>query len=91
MNRDEELKKNGYLARSYIEVLDKMIPTIWELGIIFMQDNASIHGAKIVKKWFEEYGIPVMDWPPYSPDLNPIEYMWFPLKHGVYEVRPDIE
>jgi transposase len=32
-----------------------------------------------------------MEWPPYSPDLYPIEHMWFPLKEGVYDVTPDIE
>ena len=36
-------------------------------------------------------GVDVLEWPPYSPDLNPIEYLWFRLKQLVYEVRPDIE
>jgi transposase len=43
--------------------------------MIFMQNNAHIHTAKKVKKWFEDEGIPVMEWPPYSPDLNPIEHL----------------
>jgi transposase len=32
-----------------------------------------IHSAKKVKKWVEEPGIEVLEWPPYSPDLDPIK------------------
>jgi hypothetical protein len=39
-----------------------------------MQDKASIYTAKAVKAWFKEQGILVKDWPPYSPDMNPIEH-----------------
>ncbi|KAK7555139.1 hypothetical protein IWX91DRAFT_347109 [Phyllosticta citricarpa] len=49
MERDPEAKKNGYSANSYIQVLNKMIPTLWEPGMEFMQDNAPIHKAKKVK------------------------------------------
>jgi len=38
-----------------------------------MQDNAPIHTANAVKDWFKEMGIPIVDWPLYSLDLNPIE------------------
>jgi transposase len=73
LNRDFESKKHGYSAKSYLEVLEDQLPTCWEPGLIFMQDNASIHTAKVVKKWFKDIGIPLLDWPPYSPDLNLIE------------------
>jgi transposase len=43
--------------------------------MVFMQDNASIHIARVVKEWFNNSGIPVMEWPLYSPDLNLIEIM----------------
>jgi len=35
-------------------------------------------------------GIKVEDWPPYSPDLNPIEHVWRHLKELIYEHYPEI-
>jgi hypothetical protein len=91
LERDPDSKKGGYSANSYIALLNEIIPTIWEPGLKFMQDNAPIHKAKKTMKWFEEMGIPVIDWPPYSPDLNPIENLWRKLKELVYEVNPAID
>jgi hypothetical protein len=39
----------------------------------------------VVKDWFIENGILVEDWPPYSPDMNPIEHVWYPLKKYVLD------
>jgi len=32
-----------------------------------------------------------MEWPPYSPDLNPIENLWALLKKEAYKVYPDLD
>lgn len=42
-------------------------------GLIFMQDNAPGHAAAITIEDLRERGIDIVQWPPFSPDLNPIE------------------
>ena len=74
MDRDFKVKKNGYSTNSYLEVLDANLPRNYEPDLYFMHDNAPIHTTRVVIDWFEENGIDVTDWPPFSLDLNPIEH-----------------
>lgn len=47
---------------------------------VFQHDGASSHTAKTTKKWLQENGIIVLDWPSSSPDFNKIENLWALMK-----------
>ncbi len=53
--------------------------------MIIILDNAQIHKAKIVQEFCQENKIILVYLPPYSPNLNPIEFMWKDLKKRLSE------
>jgi putative transposase len=48
--------------------------------ICLVLDNFATHKAKKVKEKASELDIELIYLPPYSPDLNPIEYLWKSIK-----------
>ena len=73
-------------AKRYKRILIKHLPNYMDLHgcEIFMHDGAPCHTANIVKTWFHNKGIQVMEWPGNSPDLNPIENCWNQMKDKVF-------
>jgi len=67
-------------AKKYIPLLEKNIVPYKDLFKHFQHDNAPCHKAKSVIDYMSSKDLNPISWPPYSPDLNPIENIWAVLK-----------
>lgn len=74
---DPESKKSGVNAKVVRQVYEEQLPNILHEDSYFVQHNALVHKALLVRTWMVEFAnsrnVTVIDWPSYSPDLNPIE------------------
>jgi len=56
--------------------------------LVFQHDNAKPHTAEPVREYLKNWGYEVIDWPPQSPDLSPIEIFWNIMKMKMKALRP---
>ena len=64
---------NNMNSDEYLIVLQKYQETLCFDALAHQQGNALIHKARKIMDYFAENCWKVLDWSPFSPDLNPIE------------------
>ena len=57
--------------------------------LVLMKDGALSYAAGEIRKELEERGIRVIFWPPYSPNLNPIERVQHIIKNYLQDNYPE--
>jgi len=55
------------------------------------EDNAPWHTAKIITKYLANKKVKRINWPPQSPDLNPIKNLWKYIKDIISKRRHKVK
>ncbi|UYV69946.1 hypothetical protein LAZ67_7001291 [Cordylochernes scorpioides] len=82
-------------AQRYVDDVLRPVTLPYLQGVpnaLYQQDNARPHTARISKQALQD--VQMLPWPPYSPDLSPIEHVWDIIGrrlHALPQPRSEVE
>ncbi|GFX10672.1 transposable element Tcb2 transposase [Trichonephila clavipes] len=87
----QSVMMTGHIYRDVIlEQHVRLFQGAMGVEFLFMDDNSRPHRANIVNECLQSEDITRMDWPAYSPDLNPIEHVWDMLGRRIAARQPPL-
>jgi len=63
---------------AFLKHFRKKRPALAAGDWFFHWDNAPVHSAAVVQNWLAAKGVQLLEHPPYSPDLAPADFFYFP-------------
>ena len=80
----------------YRDILhENLLDSVKQLSLgkewIMQQDNDPKHRSRSVTQWLNQNGVKCLEWPSFSPDLNPIEHMWDEVERRMKKESPKNE
>ena len=78
-------------SQKYCNIVSEFMPyanAFYPDGWILEQDGATPHTSKESKNFLRGNNVQILQWPPNSPDINPVENVWTILKNYVEKKNP---
>lgn len=91
LDGDPQAARGGVTSWVIRGLYESFLPDIMVEGGEFMHDGAGPYRGHIVRDILQQMNIRVINWPPYSPDLNPIENLWALMKAELYRLYPELQ
>lgn len=78
----------AHLVKAFLRQLSNQIPK----RFIVVWDRLNTHRARIVAQWMSlKNGVSQNFFPPYAPELNPVEYVWGNVKNNPLANLPETD